>query len=137
MAHRESFVVATSGRCIEPVTREVEAIVARAGIGVGVAHVFLRHTSASLVVTENADPDVRRDLQAWLCRLVKDGDPLFRHRDEGDDDMSAHVKSALLPTSVTIPVVEGRLELGTWQGVYLWEHRTSPHRRTLTVVVTG
>lgn len=137
MAFRKTFEVATRGRGIVPVTEPVAAVVAEARVDVGVATVFVHHTSASLLFTENADPDVRRDLEAWLSRLVQDGDPIFRHTAEGPDDMSAHVKCALLPTSLAIPVVDGRLDLGTWQGVWLWEHRTSPHRRRLSVVVTG
>lgn len=137
MAHRETFEVGTTGRGIFPLDAAVRPVVARAGVAVGVCTVFVHHTSASLLITENADPDVRRDLEAWLGRLVQDGDPLFRHTAEGDDDMSAHVKCALLPQSLSVPVVDGRLDVGTWQGLWLWEHRAAPHRRRVTVVVTG
>ncbi len=96
---------------------------------------FIHHTSASLIINENADAQVRRDLEAFLARLVPDGDPLFHHVDEGPDDMPAHVRTVLTQTSITIPIIEGRLALGTWQAVYLWEHRTAPHRRRVTVTV--
>jgi secondary thiamine-phosphate synthase enzyme len=99
--------------------------------------VFLHHTSASLVLSENADPDVRRDLEAFFARLVKDGDPLFVHDAEGPDDMPAHVRTVLTQNSLSIPVKNGAPDLGTWQGVYVWEHRTSPHRRRVTVSVVG
>lgn len=137
MAHREQFTVDTPGRAILPITDRVAAVVGRAGIRDGLCTAFVHHTSASLLLSENADPDVRHDLEAWLSRLVRDGDPLFRHTAEGDDDMSAHVRSALLPVSLGVPVVDGRLALGTWQGLYLWEHRARPHRRSVTVVVLG
>jgi secondary thiamine-phosphate synthase enzyme len=137
VAHRESFEVDTSGRGFFPLDAAVRAVVARAGVAAGLCTLFLHHTSASLLITENADPDVRRDLEAWLARLVQDGDPLFRHTAEGDDDMSAHVKHALLPQSLSVPVVDGALDLGTWQGLWLWEHRARAHRRRVTVVVTG
>jgi len=119
------------------VTGEVARVVAAAGVATGLCHVFCRHTSASLMLCENADPDVRRDLEAFMARLVPDGDPLFRHTIEGPDDMPAHVRTVLTASGLAIPVTEGRLALGTWQGVYLWEHRTAPHRRTLVVTVQG
>lgn len=103
----------------------------------GLAVVYLRHTSASLVIQENADPDVQTDLQAFIRRLVPNGDPLYLHTSEGPDDMSAHVKAALTATSLTIPIADGRMVLGTWQGIYLWEHRDRPHQRKLVVHVTG
>lgn len=98
---------------------------------------WIHHTSASLIVCENADPDVRRDLDAFFARLVPDGDPLFVHTAEGDDDMPAHVRSVLTQTSIGIPIADGQLVLGTWQGLYLWEHRTQPHGRRVTVSVIG
>lgn len=103
----------------------------------GVLTVFIRHTSASLLIQENADPDVRTDLEAWLARLVRDGDPLFSHTLEGPDDMPAHVRAALTAVSLSIPVAGGRMALGTWQGIYLYEHRTSPHRRSVALQFTG
>jgi secondary thiamine-phosphate synthase enzyme len=103
----------------------------------GLAHVFVQHTSCSLTITENADPDVRRDLETVMARLAPDGDPAYRHDTEGPDDMAAHARSTLTDTGLMIPVGAGRLLLGTWQGVYLWEHRTAGHRRSVVVTVLG
>jgi secondary thiamine-phosphate synthase enzyme len=107
------------------------------GVRSGLCHVFVHHTSASLILCENADPTVRRDLESFLARLVADGDPLFEHTAEGADDMPAHVRSVLTKTDLTIPVTGGRCALGTWQGIYLYEHRTHGHRRQVTVTVSG
>lgn len=128
--------MATSGRGMVNVTREVERIVAASGITVGIAHVFVRHTSASLLIQENADPAVLRDLTAWLDRVAPEGDD-YEHDDEGPDDMPAHLKSAMTKTSETVPVSGGRLALGTWQAIYLCEHRRAPHARELCVTVLG
>jgi len=119
------------------VTSALEEIVARAGIEIGVCTVFVHHTSASLIVCENADPTVRRDLEEWLARAVPDGDALFRHTAEGPDDMPAHIKAVLLGASLTIPVTSGRFNLGTWQGIYLCEHRDRARSRRLVVTLTG
>lgn len=119
------------------ITARVRAVVDAAPIAEGLAHVFIHHTSASLVIQENADPDVLGDLEAFLSRLVPDGDPLFQHVEEGPDDMSAHVKAALTATSVLIPIAGGRLDLGTWQGLFLWEHRDQARSRRLTVTLLG
>jgi secondary thiamine-phosphate synthase enzyme len=135
--HQETLTLATKGQSLTEFTAEVAHIVAASGISTGLAHVFCRHTSASLLIQENADPDVQRDLIAFFKRLVPDGDPLFIHRAEGPDDMPAHVKTALTQTTLTIPVTDGRLMLGTWQGIYLFEHRKNPHRRSIVVHVTG
>ena len=137
MTHQESFSVQTSGRGTTEITRKVMEIVHNAGIETGLCHVFQHHTSASLLLNENADPAVRRDLEAFFNRLVVDGDPIFTHRDEGPDDMSAHVRNVLTTNSLTIPVSGGRCALGTWQGIYLWEHRTSAHHRKITVTIQG
>ena len=126
-----------TSRGLTEVTDQVSAVVEEAGITEGLCTVFIRHTSASLVIQENADPDVRTDLERFLSRLVKDGDPLFAHVAEGPDDMPSHVKAALTRTSETIPVRDGRLALGTWQGLYVWEHRTAKHTRELLVHVIG
>jgi secondary thiamine-phosphate synthase enzyme len=112
-------------------------VVKESGARDGLATVWIHHTSASLIVCENADPSVRRDLDAFFARLVQDGDRLFTHDAEGDDDMPAHVRSVLTQTSIGIPIVDGTLALGTWQGLFVWEHRTSPHRRQVTVTVLG
>ena len=138
MHHRATFTIETSrGRGTYDVTRQVQQAVESSGIDEGLCTVFVHHTSASLLVNENADPQVRRDLDAFLERLVPDGDPLFLHTAEGPDDMPAHVRSALTLTSLGVPVSRGRCDLGTWQGIYLWEHRAHPHRRRLTVTVVG
>jgi secondary thiamine-phosphate synthase enzyme len=134
---RSELVIDTPGRGIHDITREVAGAIAGAGVTTGVCHLFILHTSASLVITENADPDVHRDLETFLADLVPDGDPRFVHRAEGPDDMPAHVRSVLTQTHLTVPVAEGCLLLGTWQGVYLWEHRTRRHRRRLVVTVHG
>jgi len=135
--HQATFVTRTDGQGLYLVTREVQRIVGEAGVQLGLATVFLRHTSASLIINENADPDVPHDLQAFLARLVPDGDPLYRHIAEGPDDMPAHVKAALTATSLAIPISGGAMVLGTWQGIYLWEHRRAPHRRSIVVHVQG
>lgn len=137
MVHRGELTVATTGRGTYDITRDVAAIVTASKARDGLATVFIHHTSASLIVCENADPSVRRDLEAFAARLVPDGDPLFTHDDEGPDDMPAHVRTILTQTSIGIPVVDGAMSLGTWQGLYLWEHRTAPHRRRVTVTVIG
>ncbi len=135
--HQRELTIATQGQGLTEFTRDVEAVVAEAGVTTGLAHIFCRHTSCSLLIQENADPDVQRDLVAFFKRVAPDGDPLFVHTAEGPDDMPAHVKTALTQTSLTIPVSGGRLGLGTWQGVYLFEHRRAPHRRTLIMHVIG
>ncbi|HUJ63517.1 MAG TPA: secondary thiamine-phosphate synthase enzyme YjbQ [Kofleriaceae bacterium] len=137
MIHRGELTVATRGRGTYDITRQVAAIVAHSGARVGLATVFIHHTSASLIVCENADEAVRSDLEAFAARLVPDGDPLFRHDAEGDDDMPAHVRSVLTQTSIGVPIAQGRLAFGTWQGLYLWEHRTAPHDRHVSVTVIG
>jgi secondary thiamine-phosphate synthase enzyme len=137
MRQRSETIVVSTRRGLTEITGAVRAAVRAAGIHEGLATVFVRHTSASLVIQENADPAVCRDLEAFLSRLVPDGDPVFTHVEEGDDDMSAHVKAALLKTAEQIPVVAGELALGTWHGIYLWEHRTGAHRRQVTLHVLG
>jgi secondary thiamine-phosphate synthase enzyme len=137
MFHRGELTIATRGRGTYDITREVAAIVGESATREGLATVFIHHTSASLIICENADPSVRRDLEAFAARLVPDGDPMFSHDAEGDDDMPAHVRTVLTQTSLGVPIAEGRLALGTWQGLYLWEHRTAPHRRRVTVTVIG
>lgn len=137
MTHAESFTIATPGRSLREITDEVRRVVARSAIEHGLALVFLHHTSAALILGENADPTVVRDLERFFARLVPDGDPLFRHTAEGPDDMPAHVRAVLTQNSIALPVSGGRLDLGTWQGLFLWEHRTAPHQRRLTVTVMG
>jgi len=134
---RQKLTIDTRGRGTHEITRQVQQVVERSGIDAGLCHVFIHHTSASLIVCENADPSVRSDLERYFARLVPDADPVFRHTAEGPDDMPAHVRSILTASSVSIPVAQSRLDLGTWQGLYLWEHRASPHRRRVTVSVVG
>lgn len=136
-AHHHTFTVSTPGRGTQSITAEVQSAVRAAGRDVGLCTVFVHHTSCSLIINENADPDVQRDLDAFLTRLVPDGDALYTHTAEGPDDMSAHVRSVLTATSLCIPVVGGRCDLGTWQGVFLFEHRAAPHRRKVSVTVVG
>ena len=134
--HGERLCIKTR-RGLTAITDEVRRAVEASGVEDGLCTVFIRHTSASLVIQENADPDVCKDLEAFLSRLVRDGDPLFTHVAEGPDDMSAHVKAALLRSSETIPVGGGRLLLGTWQGIYVWEHRAGRQEREVLVQVLG
>jgi secondary thiamine-phosphate synthase enzyme len=129
--------VTTSGRGLHEITDAVQAAVARAGLAEGLCTLFLRHTSASLLVQENADPSARRDLEAWLDRLVPEGDPLYTHTIEGPDDIPSHIKAALTATSLSIPVLDGRLALGTWQGIYVWEHRRRGSARELVLHLTA
>ncbi len=134
---QERLELRTPGRGLHEVTEAVAAVVARSGVATGLCVVFCPHTSASLLLSENADPTARADLLAWLARLAPDGDSRYAHDAEGDDDMAAHLRSAVTRSSETIPVSEGRLALGTWQGLFLAEHRTTPHRRRLVVHVFG
>lgn len=134
---QQELTIATRGQGLYEITREVGDAVRRSEVAAGLATVFCRHTSASLIINENADPDVRHDLEAFMKRLVPDGDPHFIHTLEGPDDMAAHIKTALTATSLAIPIADGKLVLGTWQGIFLFEHRTAPHRRQVIVHVTG
>ena len=129
--------IPTRGRGLYDFTAEVANWVAQNGLQNGLVTLHLRHTSASLLIQENADPDVRRDLENFFARLVPDGDPLFSHTAEGDDDMPAHVRTALTAVNLSIPVSQGQLALGTWQGIYLWEHRRAPNSRAVTVHFVG
>jgi len=137
VVHRDSFFVQTPGRSLNDITKRVNDVVRASSVQSGLATVFIHHTSASLIINENADKTVQTDLEAWLSRLVKDGDLLFEHTAEGDDDMSAHVRTALTAVTLSIPIADGRCDLGTWQGIFLWEHRMSAHRRKISVVVVG
>jgi len=127
----------TRGRGLIEITRPVLEWVEGAVLQAGLLTLFVRHTSASLLIQENADPDVRGDLDRFFARLVPDGDALFRHRDEGVDDMPAHVRAALTAVQLSIPLADRRLALGTWQGIYLWEHRVRPHRREVALHLLG
>lgn len=129
--------IETRGRGTYEITREVQKVIAESGIGSGLCHIFIQHTSASLALCENADPSVRRDLETFMAKLVPDGDPMYEHSMEGPDDMPAHIRAILSNMDLTIPVSSARGALGTWQGIYLWEHRTHPHRRRVVVTVQG
>jgi secondary thiamine-phosphate synthase enzyme len=133
----DNISIRTRGRGLYEFTREVEAWLARQQFQTGLLTLHLRHTSASLLIQENADPDVRRDLEAFFSRLVPDGDSLYVHTIEGDDDMPAHVRTALTAVNLSIPIVDGRLALGTWQGLYLWEHRNASHSRGIVMHCLG
>ncbi|MCE5234291.1 MAG: secondary thiamine-phosphate synthase enzyme YjbQ [Mizugakiibacter sp.] len=134
---QSGFGVHTRGRGFTEITERLREALAQSGVHTGLAHVFVQHTSCSLIVCENADASVRGDLERWFARLVVDGDALFEHDAEGPDDMSAHVRSVLTGVSLALPVHAGKLLLGTWQGVFLWEHRAEPHQRKVTVTVVG
>jgi len=131
----ETLGIQAPGCGLHEITDEVARVVAASGVAEGLCTVFVRHTSASLTIQENADPSARRDLERWLERLVPEDDPLYTHTAEGPDDMPSHVKAALTSVSLGIPVVGGRLALGTWQGIFLWEHRRRPRRREVVVHV--
>lgn len=137
MYSQQELRISTPGRGSFNVTEDVQGVVASSGIQTGLCHVFIAHTSASLILCENADPAVRRDLETFLGKLAPDGDPMFTHQSEGPDDMPAHIRSILTHNDLTIPVRNGRCALGTWQGIYLCEHRTHPHQRYLVVTVQG
>lgn len=129
--------IAVPGKGLHEITGEVHAVVSGSGVREGLCTLFLQHTSASLVIQENADPAARRDLERWLNRLVPEGDPLYTHTEEGPDDMPAHIKAALTATSLSIPLLDGALGLGRWQGIYLWEHRRFPSHRHLLIHLAG
>lgn len=129
----EQFSVSTGRQGLHEITAKVSSIVRGSGVSEGLCTVFVQHTSASLTIQENADPSARRDLENWLNRLVKENDSLYTHTDEGPDDMPSHIKAILTATSLGIPIMRGELVLGTWQGIYLWEHRKAQHRRNIVV----
>ncbi len=137
MIRQEQLRISTRGRGTHQITGDVQDIVRRSGVSVGMCYVFIHHTSASLMLCENADPDVRKDLETFMQRVAPDGDPMFEHVAEGPDDMPAHVRAVLTQSDLAIPVASGRCRLGTWQGIYLWEHRHRGHNRTVTVTVQG
>ncbi len=137
MIRQLELQIATSGRGTYDVTSQVQAAIKESGVAIGMCNVFIRHTSASLMLCENADPAVRHDLESFMSRLAPDGDPMFTHTAEGPDDMPAHVRSVLTQSDLNLPVRDGRCDLGTWQGIYLWEHRHAPHERKVTVTISG
>ena len=137
MAFLQTIEFATRGRGTLAISDDVARIVRASGVSTGLANVFVMHTSCSLIITENADPTVRRDLETLAQRWAPDGDSAYQHDQEGDDDMAAHARNILAGSSLCIPVDAGQLKLGCWQGIYLWEHRSLPHRRRVVVTVLG
>jgi secondary thiamine-phosphate synthase enzyme len=137
MFEQHTITIQTNGRATIEITGEVESVLRAGNIDMGLCHLFVHHTSASLIITENADRDVRHDLENYIARLVRDGDPAYLHDQEGPDDMAAHIRSVLTHTEITIPIQSGRLALGTWQGLFLWEHRLQAHRRRITLTLIG
>ena len=135
--HQQQLAIETHGRGTQEITDSIRDVVGASGVQAGLCNIFIHHTSASLLLTENADPQVRADLESFLGRLVPDGDRMFGHTDEGPDDMPAHVRTVLTESSLTVPVTDGDLALGTWQGIFLYEHRHGSNRRRITVTVHG
>ena len=127
----------TTGRGTYNITEQIEESINKSGIKSGICHIFIQHTSASLILCENADKTVREDLEAYMAKLVKDGDSMYKHKDEGPDDMAAHIRTVLTQSSLSIPIQKGKCDLGIWQGVFLWEHRTHPHKRDVAVTILG
>jgi len=132
---QKTISISTQGRGTYDISADINKIVRLSNMQTGLCHIFIQHTSASIILCENADPTVRSDLETFMVQLVPDGDPMFRHIDEGPDDMPAHVRNILTQSELTIPVVNGQLGLGTWQGIYLWEHRTHAHHRHITITL--
>ncbi len=137
MVFQRTLTFKTLGRGTTNITRDIQELVAESAISTGTCHVFVQHTSASLMLCENADPDVRHDLETFMQHLVPDGDPMFRHQDEGPDDMSAHIRTVLTNPDLTMPVNSAQCDLGIWQGIYLWEHRAHQQRRRVIVTIIG
>lgn len=137
MISQHQLQVETLGRGTYDLSADVQSAVQESGVSHGMCHVFIQHTSASLMICENADPAVMQDLEAFMSRQVPDGDPLYTHTDEGPDDMPSHVRSILTQTDLNVPIRDGRCALGTWQGIYLWEHRLAPHQRKVLVTIQG
>ncbi|MDO7596109.1 MAG: secondary thiamine-phosphate synthase enzyme YjbQ [Pseudomonadota bacterium] len=137
MIFQQEIVISTPGRSTTNITSEIQNLVAQSGIRIGTCHIFVEHTSASIMLCENADPDVRRDLETYMQHIVPDGDPMFLHQDEGPDDMSAHIRTVLTNPDLTVPVSAGQCSLGIWQGIFLWEHRTHKYHRRVIVTIQG
>jgi len=137
MYWQDSLTIHSSGRGTYEITHEIEKLIRQSGVQQGLCHIFINHTSASLIICENADQAVRQDLETFMAKLSPDGDPMFTHHDEGADDMPAHIRTVLTQSELSIPISNSASALGTWQGIYLWEHRTAPHRRYVTVTIHG
>ena len=137
MINQKELSVSTDGRGTYDISADIQQAVGESGIAIGICHVFLKHTSASLILCENADPAVRHDLETFMQRYVPDGDPMFTHTEEGPDDMPAHVRSILTQNDLNLPIAGSQCDLGVWQGIYLWEHRHAPHQRRVLLTITG
>jgi secondary thiamine-phosphate synthase enzyme len=137
MIFQQEIVISTPGRSTTNITSEIQNLVAQSGIRIGTCHIFVQHTSASIMLCENADPDVRRDLETYMQHIVPDGDAMFLHQDEGPDDMSAHIRTVLTNPDLTVPVSAGQCSLGIWQAIYLWEHRTHKYHRRVIITIQG
>ncbi len=137
MIKQDEIKISTQGRGTYDLSRQVQQAVQASGVSTGICHVFIRHTSASLMICENADPAVMRDLETFMSRQVPDGDPMFTHTAEGPDDMPSHIRSVLTQSDLQLPVSNGQCALGTWQGIYLWEHRLAPHQRNVILTISG
>jgi len=137
MIFQQELVISTTARSTINITTEIQNLVAQSGIKIGTCHVFVQHTSASIMLCENADPDVRRDLETYMQHIVPDGHAMFLHQDEGPDDMSAHIRTVLTNPDLTVPVTAGQCSLGIWQGIYLWEHRTHRYQRRVIITIQG
>lgn len=137
MLHQQKLRFSTTGRGTYNISKQIAETVENSGIKFGICHMFIQHTSASLILCENADKTVRDDLDAYMSKLVKDGDSLYKHKAEGPDDMAAHIRTILTQSSLSIPVYKGKCDLGMWQGIFLWEHRTSSHKRNVALTIMG
>ncbi len=137
MLNQQKLQFSTTGRGTYNITHQITEAIEKSGIHSGICHIFIQHTSASLILCENADRTVREDLDNYMTKLVKDGDSLYKHNDEGPDDMAAHIRTILTQSSLSIPVQNGRCDLGIWQGIFLWEHRTHAHKRNIAVTIMG
>lgn len=137
MLDQQKLQISTRGRGTYNITRQITEAIEKSGITSGICHLFIQHTSASLILCENADRTVQEDLDAYMAKLVKDGDSLYRHNDEGPDDMAAHIRTILTQSCLSIPIINGKCDLGIWQGIFLWEHRTHAHRRNIAITIMG
>ena len=137
MLQQKKLRFSTTGRGTYNITKQIAETVEKSGITFGICHIFIQHTSASLILCENADKTVRDDLDVYMAKLVKDGDSSYRHNDEGPDDMAAHIRTILTQSSLSIPVYKGKCDLGIWQGIYMWEHRTNSHKRNIAITIMG
>ena len=137
MLNQQKLRFSTTGRGTYNITSQITEAIEKSGIKSGICHIFIQHTSASLILCENADRTVREDLDTFMAKLVKDGDSMYKHKDEGSDDMPAHIRTILTQSSLSIPVHKGRCDLGIWQGIFLWEHRTSSHKRNVALTIMG